>query len=354
MKKVLYFALVALLALPLMFSCKPKNDPEDEEVVYNPEKPDEGIGSKSWFDYWTEGEEEDAVEIDIKNLTGVWQLRAEGVKYEDPDNPNLDLNPGFLYDLAWQEEEYFYYYEIKEDFTDTLFVMKNSMYGVTAGISILEKYPGTWQVIGKKLTINRQRFPGIMDDREEARKVEFSIYLLEKDRMVWLYDNNCYVAFVRAEKPKEPKTRKLTEVLTEKKWKISNDYQLIVGCVPNPDPKDPSGGTYDTLSVNKNMWKDYQLEFKINDTDSILTVYDYSGTKVEEYAWSAYGDNVTGLTFQFKVQEGNKLFSEYLNMEWLDFKDYNKTCLWSWEPVEKRSGYDSCDMQRYFEIEGVK
>jgi hypothetical protein len=193
-----------------------------------------------------------------------------------------------------------------------------------------------------------------MDDREEAAKVEFSIHLLEKDRMVWLYDNNCYVAFVRAEKPKEPKTRKLTEVLTEKKWKISNDYQLIVGCVPNPDPKDPSGGTYDTLSVNKNMWKDYQLEFKINDTDSILTVYDYSGTKVEEYAWSAYGDNVTGLTFQFKVQEGNKLFSEYLNMEWLDFKDYNKTCLWSWEPTEKRSGYETCDMQRYFEIEGVK
>ena len=355
MKKSFYFALVALLALPLMFSCKSKNDPEEEQVVYDPENPEEGIGTPSWFDYWTEGEDSAKVEIDIKNLTGVWQLRAEGTKNQDPNNPDLVLNPGFIYDLATREEQYFYYYEIKENFTDTLFAMKNSLYGVTAGVTTLEKYPGTWQVVGQKLTINRQVFPQGYDMREEAAKREFSIYLLEKDRMVWRYDENQYAVFVRAEKPKEPKNRKLTEVLTEKKWKIANDYQLIVGYVPNPDPNDPSGGSYDTLSINKNMWKDYQLEFKVNGTDSILIVYDYSGNKVEEYGWSVYrGDNYTELSFHFKVPEGNKLFSEYLNMEWLDFKDYNKTHLWSWEPVEKRSGYETCDMQRYFEIVGVK
>jgi len=354
MKKALYFALVALLALPLMFSCKQKNEPEEQETVYDPEKPDKGIGTNSWLDYWTEGEKEDAVPIDIKNLTGVWQLRAQGTRVMDQNHPDSVLSTVYEYDISMHDEEFFYYYEIKADLTDTLFVMRNFLYGTSAGVSTLEKIPGKWQVTGKKLTINRQRLPqGSMDETATAK--EFTIYLLEKDRMVWQYETNTYAVFVRADKPKEPKTRKLTEVLTSKKWNISKDYQMTTGFKPSKDPTDASGGTNDTLYVNKNMWKDYQLEFKINGGDSILYVYNSLGTKVEEYAWHAdSGDNFTCLHIDLKAKDNGKLFFVEMNMEWLDFKNYNKARMWSWEPTDKRSGYETCDMQRYFEIEGAK
>lgn len=352
MKKVLYFALVAVMALPLMFACKEKNGPE-EKVVYDPEKPEEGIGTTSWLYYWIGGEAKDTVPVIMQNLTGVWQLRAQATPIMDPNNPDSVLSSGAEYDLSFKEEEYFYYYELKEDFTDTLLVMQNSHSGVTAGVSKLEKFPGKWKLAGKQLTINRERAPQSMS--ETATAEEFTIYLLEKDRMVWKYKENSFAVFVRADKPKEPKNRQLTEVLTSKKWAISYDYQKVLGYVPNPDPNDPSGGTYDTLSTKEDMWKGYELEFKIEDGDSTLIVYDASKAKVEDYAWRIlYGDNITYLYFQLKVKEGSKLFTEDLYMEWLDFKDYNKALMSSWEQVEPTGKYEECDMQRYFEIEGAK
>ena len=353
MKKVLYFALVALLALPLMFSCKPKDEPEAQK--YDPENPEEGIGSNEWFDYWTEGEDSAKVEIDIKNLTGFWQLRAEGSKSQDPNDPDLILKPGFIYDLAVREEQYFYYYELKEDMTDTLFMMTNRLWGEAAGVATLDKYPGTWQVIGQKLTINRQVFPNGFDVTPAAAKSEFSIYLLEKDRMVWRYNDNCYAVFVRAEKPKEPKNRSLTEVLTSKKWNIAYDHQLTTGFKASNDPHDASGGTTDTLETKKNMWHNYKLEFKAEGGDSTLIVYDAAGNKFEEFSWSVYGgDDIIYLSFHFDGCDENKLFSEYISLEWMDFKDYNKARMWSWEQVTPPANRDAADMQRWFEIEGVK
>lgn len=356
MKKVLYFTLVALLALPLMFSCKQKYDPYEEK--YDPENPEEGIGTNSWFDYWTEGEDSAKVEIDINNLTGVWQLRAEGSKSQDPNDPDLILKPGFIYDLAVREEQYFYFYELKADFTDTLYMMTNRLWGEAAGVSTLDKYPGTWQVIGQKLTINRQAFPSGFDMRPEAEKREFSIYLLEKDRMVWRYNDNNYAVFVRAEKPKEPKNPKLTDILTSKKWNIAYDHQLTTAFRPYTaaeDPHDGSGGISDTVETKKNLWHNYKLEFKAEGADSTLIVYDASGNKFEEFSWRVYGgDNITGLAFEFKGNDSNKLFSEYLNLIWTDFKDYNKAYMWSWEDVTPPMNYEGSSMQRWFEIEGVK
>ena len=353
MKKVLFVALVALLVLPLMFSCTPQNAPEEEkpEIIYDPEKPEEGIGSESWLEYWTEGEDKDTVPIDINNLIGVWQLRAEGTKIMDSINTDSVIGAIYRYDLALTDEEYFYYYEIKEDLTDTLFMLRNSLFGATAGVSTLEKFPGKWQVTGKTLTINCERFSGIFDNSVTAR--EFTIYLLEKDRMVWQYNTNSYAVFVRADKPKEPENRKLTDVLTSKKWNITYDQQMTTGFKPSDDPTDASGGTTDTLSIKKNMWNDYQLEFKTDGTDSILTVYDHSGTIAEEYAWHVDGgENLTWLHFKLDPKGTGKLFSTFLSLELLDFKDFNKACMWSWEQAEKQTGYESCNMQRYFEIEG--
>ena len=359
MKKVFLFAAIILLALPLMNGCKDHNEPDgkDEgEVIYDPSNPSEGIGTPTWFDYWTEGDEAKPEDIKSGDLVGFWQLRVYTMKVDSENKPSSPYDTES--DNYGTGPESFYY-EILKDGTDTLLYTIDHQSGSAEGLKRFDKFPGKWYVVENKLYINQQRWPGGMRDSDEP--TEFTIMVLEEDRMVLTTKGNnegetFYYVYVRTKKPAEPKTKKLSEVLSANKWMITQNEELLIGYI-DPDPADPSDGKYDTLELKEDHWKGYQLGFTMDATDSVLTVYSPGGSVYEEYTFSMKGDDVEFLNFNLTAKGESTIFADYFDLEWIDFKNYLRGKLWSWESVpmpESEEKYSEMDRGRGFTISLVK
>lgn len=202
MKKTFQFALVALLALPLMFACNPKNDPD------SPDNPVNQPGTEEWFEKWTEGDKEDKVDIKEESLIGIWQIAAFAYTHEDSVAPlggNQYINDTYhAYYLEFKQDKSYVYYEY-----DNGTLLKNE---------------GTWTLDKKKLTF----LPSTHNSGFFAPDGEYKIYLLEEERLVLsipdLHNDEItdYYIYTRVkELPELPLT--IDEQLTQNRWKVVSD-----------------------------------------------------------------------------------------------------------------------------------
>ena len=159
MKKVLYFAALAVLVLPLvMMSCKDRNNPDDKEG-----NPEDNAGTEEWFDKWTEGDEDDAVKIDPKNLKGIWRWMVLSDIVEGEETP---ING---YDYT-DDEDRQYYLDMGEK--------KYKQYEIELGALIRNE--GEWELIKDTINFNPSSSNGLWS----YLMGDYKITLLEENRMV--------------------------------------------------------------------------------------------------------------------------------------------------------------------------
>ena len=159
MKKVLYFAALAVLVLPLvMMSCKDRNNPEDKEG-----NPEDNAGTEEWFDKWTEGNEDDAVKIDPKNLKGIWRWMVMSDIVEGEDTP---LNG---YDYTDDDNRAFYLQMDEKRY---------KLYEIELGTLTMDE--GEWTLIKDTINFN----PETNNNTWAILMGQYKITLLEENRLV--------------------------------------------------------------------------------------------------------------------------------------------------------------------------
>ena len=280
MKKVLNFALVALLALPLMMSCKPKNDPD------NPDNPENHAGTEEWFEKWTEGNAEDKVPIKEENLHGIWAMAARATIHKDSVAPLGGIDYSNVTDMG-------YFVEIRKDETCTLYQFEENG---------LVKDECKWSLdtkSGEILFYDNMTWSttwALLDGT-------YAVELLEEKRLVLSqprWDNpkeKEYLIYLRIDKlPELPKTN--TEILVGNSWKVVSDSVYTFKYVDGKE-----GFIVEEVVEVKtvNQFKDVVLTFKANGG---LYAEDANGNLIKHCKYSVRQDTGINLLVDILTEDG--------------------------------------------------
>lgn len=343
MKKLLYFALMALLAMPIMFSCKEKNNPNEPTKEENPWT-DEEPGTEDWLEDLITGEEEDEImTYSEEDLQGTWRFGATAITDK---KGNI---------LSWGDN-----YQVGGDIDRggsvgymQLFVSEHkstySSYRKENGVPIIRTTEGTWELNKHKITFVNKSMSG----NPYVDETNMTIELLEKERLVLkteyfnTYENKSGVYYEIYERvpglPDISNVKMPQEIFVSSTWKVTSDTTCINAWSDNPD------GTFkknDCLDKKLGTFKD--CTFKFN-SDSTLTLTDAAG-KVSTYKWTWMETSITDpLIISFVVSEINDKWpapnmTEFNSYYELAGYGYEKTLLrlfaWTREGVEVPAGYE--------------
>lgn len=286
MKKFLYFALMAMLAMPLMVSCEKEYDPRDPKSKFDSEDPRSHSGSQEWFDNWTKGNKEDALVITAENLIGNWDLIIFTMKANDSLVP---IN-AYVYEEGSSDHEYMELQQSKE----------YVMHRMDNGTQIVTK--GKWEVQNNKLIFSNDRGEVAIP---RSNGEELKIIVLEEDRLVLkcaynqMGDNNddelyCYFVYKRIGSiPELPKPT--VEHLIASSWKVLSDtitYYEVHGHYNSEhvfiEDTDANGHTQEKITEQKiNTYKDAVIRFY---EDGAFRIKDASGKTLGEAQWELQQD----------------------------------------------------------------
>lgn len=343
--------LLALLALPLMFSCKPKNGPDD------PNNPENQPGTEEWFEKWTEeSNPEYAVTVQESNLTGLWQLKmVSWVKNGDSIlswSVDFEFNAEERSTSAVQDM----YLQLMSDHK-MLFHIYSDHSNEGIGKTTYEKREGTWSLSGKTLTIEGEMHGYRIDNEKNI----FTVKVLENERLVITTpfmdmeeEGLTYEAFARvAELPAVPVDKTVPEVMLSSKWKVVCDSITRVDS-KHESEQDKGDGKYDYTTIQKNKYTGYTFEFKAG-ADTTLVVSDVAGKVIDTYTLSAIG-KPDAWFFLFNLHsDKNVLGLDKQNTFYHDFNNPPKTWFTCAVDYEKpTAGYDHTRDYFWFEFEAVK
>ncbi len=276
MKKFLYFAMMAMLAMPLIMSCEKKDyDPRNPEDPFNPEDPNSHVGSEEWFDNWTKGDKEDAITMNVENLIGKWDLIIFALKANDSVAP-IDSR-------VYQEDD-FYDHEYLELRKNKEFVTHRLNQGQQQLIE------GTWEVENNKII-----FSSVAIQFSNGQPLKITV--LEEDRLVlkcqYSHDDEvyCYFVFKRIENfPELPKPN--IEIITANGWKITSDTTTCYerkGHIDSLDVFTP----YEDAKVAELKINQYKGSTMMFYPDGTFIFKNAEGKLIADAQWSAT-DEATG------------------------------------------------------------
>lgn len=279
MRKVFYFALVALLAMPIMFSCKEKNNPNEPTKEENPWT-DEEPGTEDWLEDLITGEDEDEItSYDESNIRGTWRMAAYATKdkkgnillWDDCYSGHGDIDRG-------GELRYMQLFEHEHQSAYSRYRKEN-------GVPVIRTDEGTWELDKNKLTLNNKMLSGI----SYVDETNMTIDLLEEDRLVLKTDfaNNgegksgvYYEIYERVNAlPDISNVKTPQDIFVSTTWKVTSDTTYINAWVNGKDGQDEKR---DRLDKKLGTFKDCTFQFG---KDSILTITDANG-KASTYKWT--------------------------------------------------------------------
>ena len=298
MKKVLYFAAIAAITLPMLISCnKSKNEPND------PNHP-EFESMEEAFEYWMEPNEGEGVEINELNLLGSWILEIDMFVLNSTDqitgwNPLYNIERDEYMELT--ADKYFYHVVDPILAAETLLDYTAGWYDFPAR--------GTdehdWALEEDKI---------ILKNTEGSKYQEMKVYALEKNRLVLTCpdgpDKTRYMSFTRV--AEVPKLVTIRELLTGNSWRITKDSLVTSegSFIGAAEPVKIIGGKSNLLPSNLNLTfktkeeygegeliisqgkldnelirVDVNIDYDMNRTGLILDMPEHSPIKLDKY-WS--------------------------------------------------------------------
>ena len=312
MRKTLYFALVALLALPLMFSCKPKNGPDDPT---DPQHQDSIKTPEEIIDDWTEGVDSLKVSVSPDAFIGIWRFAFEADKLKD----STDFNG-----TRWLQEGetetpwgYDFYYEFKKDFSCVSYYIREAQPGEEPKVYVVDTAHLTWSIKdGKSLWIDH----GYERTEGEQYIDKFDIEYVEENRFVvsekWHYpedpkmDRTVYSGFLRVnqlpELPKNPSDR-----MTKQPWKVVSDTLNIYDINPIVLP--------DGSISSENILKEKKVNtMAVNGTitvkeDGVLVITNANGEKIGLYEWEEINKDALSVWMKLTSVKNELELDDYIS-----------------------------------------
>ena len=274
MKKYLYIGLMALLAMPLMMSCKDKNPADNpNENKWSDEEP----GSTEWFEDLITGEDTaKIVNYSDADMVGIWRCVAfietdkEGNILRSQDyilTSEIERGGMQFYMALWENHESVYYRHL----------MMN-------GYPVLEESEGTWQLQKSSVRFKDKMIPNTAPYNDPEH---FKIDFLERERLVLsqecINDKNehCvyYEVWQREQELPKIDTKLPIDRMLETSWKVIADTLAIDAW--NSDPK--TGTTTDQKIFVKETGVFAGCSFRFK-KDSTFSVTDKAG-KSKTYKW---------------------------------------------------------------------
>ena len=217
MKKFFSFAALAAIALPLMMSCKSKNDPENPYANLTPEER---------LEEWVSPKEGAAVPVTIDNVIGYWLFAYTAYVRPGETAPSYERD----YEHFYTEDVRTYYsfdrnmkctsYEVDtintyeyDPLTST--IEEEKLYRIPS----LAKIETDWALNGNILKFS------FFEHAEDPIKIS----VLEKDRMVLMYEekegSKSYRVYKRLQSlPAFPRT--MIDRLTQNAWRVTVDSMI--------------------------------------------------------------------------------------------------------------------------------
>lgn len=169
MKKVIRYALMALIVLPLATSCKHQNQPDDpgtdQPGTEQPQTVDEQVAE------WTTPLDSLAVPVTVQNLTGFW--RAEYISTHIKKDNQLT----FLWTSNPDQDSLFYELKANMSFQENVYSSAQAASGDCKKLPIVTELGGKWS-----LNTNNGEFVLTYDDYLTPQK--YTVYIIEAGRLV--------------------------------------------------------------------------------------------------------------------------------------------------------------------------
>jgi len=300
MKKIFQLTALAILVLPLMFACKHKNEPSD------PENWREFDSKEDWLEYWTSGDEEDAVDITVNNISGTWKLYAEAYVPEDNlENMSIDIPEDNIHEA---------YVVIKSD----LSFAEYHVNGVQLDIegtkhldrAVGRKKSGTWKLEGKRMYVKIHN--NITGEPNDAK---YKVVRLEKGLMAVTYDReDGYVSYIILRRidalPSIPPT--FEERMTKNSWFIITDTLQENGKIVETNKKKAWEITFapqQKLIIKDANDKVYNYEWFGYDYEAWLTNY------VSCHYFVRIDDSTLGGDNPLKLPQSMEFYPDFTNGE---------------------------------------
>lgn len=316
MKKSLYFALVALLALPLMFSCKPKNvpedptDPEQQDTIKTPEEIEEE---------WQEGVDSLKVSVSPDAFIGIWRYAYESSKYKDSTDFNSSrwLEEGNL-ETPWMCD---LYYEFKKDFSCVLYNIHKAEIGdpnVDGKVYVVDTAHLTWSIKdGKSLWLDHgYEIEGVQYiDKLTIEYVEENRFVVSEKRhdpQRPTMDHVVYSGYQRVnqlpELPSNPSDR-----LTKQAWKVVSDTLNIYDINPITLP-DGSISSENILKEKKVNTLAVNGTFSVKE-DGVFTITNANGDKIGLYEWELVAKDAISVFMKLTSVKNELELDDYISFK---------------------------------------
>jgi hypothetical protein len=220
MKKILSFALMALLIFPLMTGCKPKNPATDP----GKEDPQQPKTEEDMFIEWTSPKDSSSLEtINVQGLYGIWRLTYQAQVQKGQTTPFWSWSAEYQSDSVYSE------ISGSKTWIDYYYYSKETESG--GSIPLMSLTSGTWNFTApNKLTVAMEGY---------ALPFNYILHFVEEDRFVYYEEfknpetgisDFQYMVYTRVMSlppiPEAPKDR-----MTQHAWKATSDtitiYNLI-------------------------------------------------------------------------------------------------------------------------------
>lgn len=217
MKKILTFAAIAAISLPLMMSCKSKNDPTDPNSYAN-------LTPEERLDSWVSPTEEAAVPITIDNVIGYWKLAYSATVLPGETDPRYEYDYEH-FNIYHISNSTYYSFDRSMKFTryevDTVNTYEYNPLTSTIEEEKLYRIPSMAEYENDWALIN-----GDMLKQGEVDPMKISV--MEKDRMVLTNedgDGKSYYVYKRIQSlPAFPRT--MTDRLIQNAWRVTVDSMI--------------------------------------------------------------------------------------------------------------------------------
>ena len=277
MKKVMRFALMALLIFPLMTGCKTKNPAEDPSDSSTPADPpqEEPKTEEEIFEEWITPTDTTAPQsFSEQGLIGLWRLDYQAQIQKGQTEPFWAWHAS-----VYSDDSTFFEINGNKTITEYGYYAQSTESG--AYIPMLNKVEGTWQFTAPdKWTVAFKIY---------SEPDNYTILILEENRLVYYEEfpnaetgvpDLWYYGFTRA-KTLPPAPERPVDRLTKYSWKVTSDTIDIYDVIRT---EKADGIYYDEKFVERKVNQmPANCVFTFDFVEHLLNITDQSGNIISQY-----------------------------------------------------------------------